>query len=100
MAFNQPQRSIATEITQFLSLNNLQSKDIDVLMLGYNADASQQAYFEAMAACFPETAIAYYQHISGSMIRPLLMGQPPLHKYLKRSNSRRIFPTIALNQTG
>lgn len=64
--FNQPQHRIADEITRFLSLNNLQSKDIDVLMLGYNADASQQSYFDAMAACFPETAIAYYQHISGS----------------------------------
>jgi len=66
LLFNHPQHSIAAEISQFLSLNNLRSEDIDVRMLGYNAYASQQGYFDTMAACFPETAIAYYQHISGS----------------------------------
>ncbi|MVZ64586.1 3-oxoacyl-ACP synthase [Sphingobacterium sp. DK4209] len=64
--FNKPRISAQVEIEEFLNRNQLTSSDIDIVFLGYNADVTQQHYFDIYANLFPRTTLAYYQHISGS----------------------------------
>lgn len=54
---------IAT-IEYFLKRNNLNMDSIDVVVLGVNSDAYQQPFYDTVSALFPETAQAYYQHVS------------------------------------
>ncbi|WLD23841.1 beta-ketoacyl synthase chain length factor [Flavobacterium dauae] len=64
--FNAFKDDEATEITTFLSKNNLSIVDLDVVFFGVNADALQQEFYNRMNTVFNKIPQAYYQHISGS----------------------------------
>lgn len=52
-------------IEDFLSKNNLTSKDIDVVILGFSGDQESDHYYTAAIDVFPESALLYYKHLSG-----------------------------------
>jgi len=66
MLFNAFKDDEATEISTFLTKNNLTIADLDVVFLGVNADAHQQEFYNRMNTVFNEIPQGYYQHISGS----------------------------------
>lgn len=64
--FNKIYQPVPVLINDFLNRHQLSSNDIDVVLLGYNADINQQNFFKPFSDLFSQTAQAYYQHISGS----------------------------------
>ena len=64
--FNEFKNDERTTITEFLSKNQLTIPEIDVVVFGANADASQQGFYDKMQEIFVANPQAYYQHLSGS----------------------------------
>lgn len=57
---------IANRISKFLETNSLNTKDIDLVILGYNGDAEfDKIYSKLEEDLFKENTIAYYKHLSG-----------------------------------
>lgn len=66
MLFNAFKKEEDTTITDFLQKNSLSLDMVDLVLLGVNADADQQVFYDKVMNLFQNTAQAYYQHISGS----------------------------------
>lgn len=66
MLFNAFNKSEEATIIDFLAKNNTSIADIDVVVLGVNADVNQQRFYDKISALFANNAQAYYQHISGT----------------------------------
>ncbi len=56
----------AATIQHFLHRHDLDMDTVDVVVLGVNGDVFLQPYYDKISALFPETAQAYYQHVSAS----------------------------------
>ncbi|MCP1300100.1 beta-ketoacyl synthase chain length factor [Chryseobacterium sp. S0630] len=52
-------------IQNFLTQNNLSSKDIDAVILGFSGDAKSDMYYTEAMNMFPDSAQLYYKHLSG-----------------------------------
>ncbi|WP_407405650.1 beta-ketoacyl synthase N-terminal-like domain-containing protein [Chryseobacterium sp.] len=52
-------------ISEFLSKNNLQSHDIDVVILGYSGDAPSDEYYNQASTLFSNSSQLYTKHLSG-----------------------------------
>lgn len=60
------QDRIGKELEKFLQKNNLDSSNIDAIVLGYNGDAQYDGYYKSLAeGIFPATVQLYYKHLSG-----------------------------------
>jgi len=64
MLFNAFKDNEADTLRSFLQRHSLDFDAIDVVVLGVNADVRQQAFYDRVSILFPETAQAYYQHVS------------------------------------
>ncbi|MDO6758598.1 beta-ketoacyl synthase N-terminal-like domain-containing protein [Tamlana sp. 2_MG-2023] len=61
-----PKEALSETIKAFLSANELQVEDIDLLVLGCNGDIEFDDYYDILGeGGFNETQQAYYKHISG-----------------------------------
>ncbi|QIY92018.1 beta-ketoacyl synthase N-terminal-like domain-containing protein [Chryseobacterium gallinarum] len=52
-------------IQDFLTRNNLQSQDIDAVILGFSGDAASDGYYNEAMKLFSESSLLYYKHLSG-----------------------------------
>ncbi|MFS4472878.1 beta-ketoacyl synthase N-terminal-like domain-containing protein [Chryseobacterium sp. T20] len=52
-------------IQNFLTQNNLSSKNIDAVILGFSGDAKSDIYYTKAMDLFPDSAQLYYKHLSG-----------------------------------
>ncbi|MBP2618193.1 beta-ketoacyl synthase N-terminal-like domain-containing protein [Chryseobacterium jejuense] len=52
-------------IYEFLTKNNLSTKDIDAVILGFSGDKDSDAYYTKAMDLFPDSALLYYKHLSG-----------------------------------
>lgn len=60
------QDEIGKELEEFLQKNDLDSNNIDAIVLGYNGDIQYDRYYSSLAEdIFPATAQLYYKHLSG-----------------------------------
>ncbi len=57
---------VAPQIIHFLKSNNIEVKDIDAVILGFNGDISFDNYYKNLAnTIFIQTPQVYYKHLSG-----------------------------------
>lgn len=57
---------LTTELYQLLQENNMNTDDIDLVVTGHNGDYTGDAlYYEFLNTVFPETAAAYFKHLTG-----------------------------------
>lgn len=52
-------------IQNFLTQNNLSSRDIDAVILGFSGDAESDTYYTKAMGLFPSSSQLYYKHLSG-----------------------------------
>ncbi|CAI8921010.1 beta-ketoacyl synthase N-terminal-like domain-containing protein [Chryseobacterium sp. IT-36CA2] len=52
-------------IQNFLTQNNLSTRDIDVVILGFSGDAQSDMYYTKAMDLFPDSSQLYYKHLSG-----------------------------------
>ncbi|WP_315054289.1 beta-ketoacyl synthase N-terminal-like domain-containing protein [Chryseobacterium indoltheticum] len=52
-------------IEDFLAKNNLKTKDIDAVILGFSGDAKSDVYYTKAIDLFSNSALLYYKHLSG-----------------------------------
>ncbi|KMQ65905.1 3-oxoacyl-ACP synthase [Chryseobacterium sp. FH2] len=52
-------------IEDFLTKNNLTTRDIDAVMLGFSGDAKSDVYYANAMDYFSNSAFLYYKHLSG-----------------------------------
>ncbi|CAM3932957.1 MULTISPECIES: beta-ketoacyl synthase N-terminal-like domain-containing protein [Flavobacterium] len=57
---------VQNKMIEFLKLNNLDIKDIDAVVLGYNGDVEYDIYYKSVAeSVLKNTTQIYYKHLSG-----------------------------------
>lgn len=52
-------------VTDFLSKNNLESNDVDGMLLGYSGDEGADQFYKEFERILPNTAHLYFKHLSG-----------------------------------
>lgn len=61
-----PKKSVSTATENFLKAHDLNTNDIDLVILGNNGDNRFDDYYEALkSSIFNETQQAFYKHLSG-----------------------------------
>ncbi len=75
LLYNPTQQRIKKAIEEILYKNNLQLKDIDIVMTGINGDYNNDIiYRENIFSLFLETPIAWYKHIFGESFTACGLG--------------------------
>lgn len=66
MMYNVSQDELLSNIQRFLEKNNLQTADIDFVLMGYNGLEAETKMYNAVAnTLFPQTGIGYFKHLCG-----------------------------------
>lgn len=87
---------VLQEATSFLNDNNLNVKDVDVLVLGNNGDIDFDTYYNTLSKGFQETQQAFYKHLCGEFNTASSFGFWLASKILK---TQTLPDVVKLNNT-
>ncbi|WP_309597424.1 hypothetical protein [Flavobacterium davisii] len=86
-------------VTSFLAEQQMDSSEIDAIILGYNGDVNFDGYYDEVTSLFANTAQLYYKHISGEYNTASAFGLWVASHVVKNQNVPEILQWNAIKPT-
>lgn len=79
--------SVSETIEAFLKSNELNTEDLDLVLMGYNGISSEKNVYDSVTKqLFPETAIAWFKHLCGEFYTASAFGSWVAAQILKKQH--------------